>query len=233
MRQCVGTLADRDFAVYKKRDAEYMLFVPNNDVLASTTETVAFVFKYIPSLKITSWSRYTGWNWSCACSSLLGRIFYMKGKKLYVQGAPEELIFADRIDDPDIDDPETGDAINWVWELPWSDLRERVKSKTTKYIKFDTQGTAQFLASMFIDNKYLDADNNLDPALSINFTGGSSPGFGGGDQPFGGGRRTSDERLWNWPTKFNIMKLRFEGATKKDLRFVAIALYYTIGSIRR
>jgi hypothetical protein len=157
----------------------------------------------------------------------------MTGKKLYVQGAADDKIFADFIDDPDVPEPTLGVAIDWVWELPWTDIKLRERSKYSKYIKFDTKGTARFTCSMFVDNKYMDADDVLDPALTMEFVGGDTPGYGGGTQPYGGGRRTSDERLWAWPCKFNIMKLRFEGSTREEIRFVAVGFYYTDGSIRR
>jgi len=107
--------------------------------------------------------------------------------------------------------------------------------KKSRYIGFDTTGTAQFTAKMFVDNTYEDRQNPgaLLPTLEVQFTGGDSPGFGGGGQPYGGGRRTSDERLWAWPTKFKIAKLRFEGATIEPLAFVSVTLAYQEGSVRR
>jgi len=229
----IDATSNRVFAVYNKTDGEYMLFIPNDSVRDDVTETICYTFKFIPSLKITAWSRFRGWNWDAAASTLLGRIYFMRGKKLYVYGAQEDPIYADRIDDPDITDPDLGDTIDFVWELPWADFDARVNNKTTRYIAFDTKGTAQFTAKMFVDNIYKDSDGELDPAIEVNFTGGDSPGYGGGEQPFGGGRRTSDPRLWNWPAKFQIMKLRFEGSARTELRFISITLFYLKGSIRR
>ena len=38
-----------------------------------------------------------------------------------------------------------------------------------------------------------------------------------GDAPYGGGRRTSDERLYAWTTKFKLLKLRFFGSTTEEV----------------
>jgi hypothetical protein len=66
--------------------------------------------------------------------------------------------------------------------------------------------------------------------------GGGVGGFGNvpyGDAPYGGGRRSSDERLYAWTTKFKLMKLRFFGATKRKLKFISVSLAYVHGGIRR
>ncbi len=229
----VGSSEDRVFAIYNQPEGQYMLFIPNNDTIGGTTETLCFVYTAIKQIKLKAWSLFKGWNFSCAARSALNRIFFGTGKKVYVYGAREDKFYGDFLEDSD--HPADGVAVNFVWELPWADFDKRMNTKKTKYIGFDTTGTAQFTTKMFVDNIYEDKTNpgQLLPALEMQFVGGDSPGFGGGLQPFGGGRRTSEERLWTWPAKFKIAKLRNEGSTTEPLAFVAITLAYQEGSVRR
>jgi len=231
----VGSTEDRVFAVYNQVEGQYMLFIPNADTIGGTTETQCFVYTAISSIKLKAWSLFKGWNFSCAARSALNRIFFGSGKKVFVYGARVDPFFGDFINDTDIADPPNGTPVAFIWELPWADFDKRMNSKKTRYIGFDTTGTARFTAKMFVDNIYEDKANpgTLLPTLSMAFTGGGSPGFGGGGQPYGGGRRTIDERLWAWVAKFKIAKLRFEGSSTDPLAFVAITLAYHDGSIRR
>ncbi len=231
----VGSTEDRVFALYNQREGQYMLFIPNADTIGGTTETLCFVYTAISSIKLKAWSLFKGWNFSCGARSALNRMFFGTGKKIYVYGSRDDAFYGDFIDDPDIAIPADGDPVSFVWELPWADFDKRMNAKKSRYIGFDTTGTAQFTAKIFVDNIYEDKQNpdTLLPTLEMQFMGGDSLGFGGGDQPYGGGRRTSDERMWTWPTKFKIAKLRFEGTTIEPLAFVAITLAYQEGSVRR
>lgn len=197
------------------------------------TETLCFVYTYIPGLKIKAWSRYRGWKFSCGCRSVLGRIFFGEGQKLYVLGNDDDRLTMDFIDDAAVNSGE-GKGIAFVWELPWADFDRRFDKKHSRYIALDTKGEASFTMQMYVDNFYKDKrTGELLPELSMAFVGGDSGGYGAGPQPYGGGRRTSDERLWAWPARFKIAKLRVEGTATKRLRIVAITLSYLNGSIRR
>lgn len=164
---------------------------------------------------------------------------------------------------PVADIAQTGDTssqgglpIFFAWELPWSDLRSRGNTKESRYLQLDTQGKARFTAQMFIDNIYkqrvggepftdgtLFTDGwgfenelyGLQPTLSMDFVGGDRGGFGAEafSWEFGGGRISSDERLYAWPSKFKIFKLRFTGFAKGGLRYIAITMHYMKGAIRR
>lgn len=150
---------------------------------------------------------------------------------------------------------DSGVPISWVWELPWFDNDDRFAVKNSKYINFDTVGSDKFTCKMFVDNIYYDSedfgetfldgtlfDDGLgwdvdvfDPTLSMEFVGGSSPGYGAGKfgRNFGGGRPTQLEQLYAWTTPYKIGKLRFEGDSINGLKFVSITLGYCSGSIRR
>jgi len=54
-----------------------------------------------------------------------------------------------------------------------------------------------------------------------------------GDSPYGGGRRTRDERTYGYNTKFKLLKLRIHGETTQRLRIVSISIAYLRGGIRR
>jgi hypothetical protein len=153
----------------------------------------------------------------------------------------------------------SGVPIKFQWDLPWADMKKRSIQKTIRYLLLDTQGSATFTVKMFIDGKYIDksdegeefTDNTvftddtgfirdtlspaLTPALQMDLVGGDYGGYGAeayGDI-YGGGRNTSFARLFQFPTKFNIFKLRFEGETMRPLNIVGISPVYIDGSIRR
>ena len=150
---------------------------------------------------------------------------------------------------------DSGVPIPFIWELPWSDAGQRFLTKQSRYINFDTFGDQQFSCAMFIDNIYND-DNflgeswddeflfdddlgwekeQLDPNLSLTFSGGDSPGYGNDEYGnlYGGGRPTRLEKLYSWTSRYKLSKLRFSGDATKSLKFVSITLGYLQGSARR
>jgi hypothetical protein len=223
------------FAVYDLRNFRYMLFAP---VLAAdgvtVTETIGFSYSNIPALKIQAWARLRGWNWQAACRTALQNVIFARDNKLYAYDFDNPDVGADLLGDPDVAGGE-GLPIDFNWELPWADMKQRQKIKQTRYIGLDTQGDATFTVNGYVDNiqNYHDADS---PLLSMTFVAGDSAGYGNspyGDNPYGGGRRTSNEFLYAWVMKFKLMKLRFFGSTKRKLKFVSISISYVQGGIRR
>lgn len=143
----------------------------------------------------------------------------------------------DRAVNPSYWEEYEGEEIAFAFEMPWADFKDRMSTKTLKYLLLDTDGNAQFTVDIFVDNLYFDPSDGVTriPAVSLSLTGGESGGFGDGTQPFGGGRRTVDERPWPMPIKFKIMKLRFSGSTTASLglQIVAISLGWAKGSLYR
>lgn len=215
-------LEDRIFSVYNKVEGQYMLFVPNNESLDDTDETVAFVFHYHPTENIQNWSRYRGMNFTCATRSLESRLFFADKNNII-------WLFGNRDDPIDLDyyDGTTGQDINFVWEWPWFDLGDRSKTKTSKYIAFDTRGASQFSFEMYTDNF------TAVPALAIEFSGGEQGDFGDGTVPLTRPRPTADKHLYSWPTKFEIAKFRISGKANAQLAFVSVTLHYLVGGINR
>lgn len=265
------------FAVYNKLDKQYII----HDSIYGKT----FVYTFDATLKVSAWSEFVGWQWTCGCQSSLGQVFYVRDSRVYMYGnlAYDEEFFADYIDDrignwansamyaagdvlrdTDLDsswicliphaasvigtfvedraDQPTfweayeGDAIDFLWEMPWVDAGQRQRIKKIGYISADTKGTAQFDFSIFVDFLHQDEDGVqiYDPAIVLPFVGGDIRGFGGTpEQPFGGGRRSTDARLWQSPVKFKTAKFVISGSTRNRLRMIALTILYSQGSYQR
>lgn len=220
-----NSLENRVFSVHNRRDGQLMLFIPDNDVVADTTETRAFVYNKIAD-NLEPWCEFRGWNFTCGCRSLEGNIFFGDANgDIWVYTGDKD--YADLTATP-VDE---GIGIEFEWELPWLDFANRALTKTNKYISFDTRGASEFTITMFIDNLLVDEDGNDTPALVSEFSAGEQGQFGGGPQPYGGGRNTSYKRKYAWPCKFEIAKLNISGTASEGLAFVSITMHYLQGGI--
>ena len=220
---------------------------PNNALTTTAlrTESLGFVLNHRKTGKnIKAWSRFRGWNWTCGCRTLLGRMMFATEDTIYVYGNAGDPSYQDFLcsnsSTPAIaaftrSGVECTESlpISWSWELPWHDFKKRMKIKRLKYLGMDTSGDSDYTISAFIDDIYKDNFGHLDPALQMHVYGRDSGGFGAGSQPYGGGRRMQGERLYAWPTKFKLLKLRFEGQSTRPLRIISILLALSAGSIRR
>lgn len=264
-------LEDQVWSVFHRRANQYMLFVPDGSV---PNEMICFVFTYVKQLDVAAWAQFRGWNWSCGCVSALGTVFFGKNTQVYYYGDVDEGTYGDFTGDQEtysdgtvhtdglgfspVSDGELGGVpVTWAIETPWFDFGARMQSKTSRYIAFDTLGTAEFTCQMFIDNIYRDRNDpgepfsdgfyfsddrgftndtfGLLPTLSMSFVGSENAGFGAdlfGGQ-FGGGRPTRDERLYAWTTRFKLGKLRFSGDTMEPLSLISISINYYKGTERR
>ena len=244
-------------------------------------ETIGYLYHYVPSLKINSWSRIKGVKLNAGCISAEGRAFFFTDNKVLRYGSIDEPVHGDFYGDYDVNwfvstaytvgqrvrdtisgqvfkcliantspgagtfaaDRETryqnwenylGEPITWAWELPWADFGVRQDVKALKHIHFDTSGDAQFKVQGFVDYLYRqNTTGMLLPVREIQFTGGDSGGYGSGDQPFGGGRRTREQLLWQFPARFKLLKLRMTGSSTKAIRINAISFLYQRGGLTR
>jgi hypothetical protein len=222
------------FAVYDLRNFRYMLFVPRYEG-GVMVETICFSYTNIPSLKVQAWARLRGWKWQAACRTALQNVIFARGNKLYTYDFDNHTVGSDRLNDSTVNSG-VGEPIAFEWELPWADFKHRMDIKHTRYIGLDTQGTAAFTLEAYVDNLITAVDGSDTPMLSIQFAGGNAGGYGNvpyGDAPYGGGRRTSEERLYAWTTKFKLLKLRFFGTTREKLKFISVSIAYVHGGIRR
>ena len=271
----VGTVAgleDHCFSVLDTLAHNYMLFIPNHELPAARTETRCFAYKSIKKLKVEAWSEFIDWNWTCGCRSSLKKVFFGRDSMIYVMGDVNDPITSDYQGDQECWDDDTcftdqygwypaaddkGIPIRFRWELPWADEKDRFHEKHSRYINFDTVGTATFTAMMFVDNIYeLDTDPGeswlddtlfddnlgweyvdkpLNPTLSMQFVGGSRKGYGGAGfgSLYGGGRSTTDERLYAWPARYKLHKNRIEGEALGALKIVSLTMAYMKGSPQR
>lgn len=149
--------------------------------------------------------------------------------------SPSSGTFAEyREDNPNIWSEYNGQPIPWVWEWPWGDFDKRIETKAVRGINLDTSGSGTFNCSMFVDQLYRNpSTGDLEPKRHLDFVATDTPGFGAGDQPFGGGRRTGEQPLWAYPVYSKLLKLRFEGVTTEPLRIVAVSIVYHEGTIKR
>jgi hypothetical protein len=223
------------FAVYDLRHFRYMLFAP---VFAAdgvtVTESICFSYSNIPALKVDAWARLRGWKWQAACRTALQNVIFAGGNKLYSYDFDNPDTGADLLNDPDVNGG-NGVPLTFEWEMPWADFKRRMFIKQTRYISLDTQGDAEFTLDAFVDN-IVERQGVDVPMLSMTFFGGDVGGFGNspfGNAGFGGGRKSSDERLFAWTTKLKLLKLRFSGTTTRKLKFISVSIAYVLGKARR
>jgi hypothetical protein len=243
------TIEDRIFAVNNPKENQYLLFIPNNDNYDLTTETVCYAYTlHSNSSNITdgAWSKFVGWNFDFGITTALNNVFFGKGLKLYTLGSIDNPYYRDYIDDPDYpatnDADVDGKAIDFIWEMPWTDFGDRAALKKSRYIALSTTGSANFVVDMFVDYLYINRETGqLIPSLSMDFVAGDSYGYGNGatdeenlgQQLYGGGRRTNTEFLFAWTTRYKIAKFRISGSTKFKLNINSLTFYYQRGNIRR
>jgi len=223
------------FAVYDIRNFRYMLFVPVFDGGGILQETQVFSYTNIPTMKVQAWARLRGWKWQSACRTALQNIIFAQGYKLYSYSFDDHTHTLDFLNDSAINGG-NGVPVTFDWELPWADMKQRMDIKWMRYIALDTTGTGAFTCRAYVDNLY-NYGGVDSPMLTFPFTAGDGGGYGAtgyGVTGYGGaGNRTSDERLWAFPLKFKILKLRFSGSVSAPIRFVSISIAYMRGSIRR
>lgn len=126
-----------------------------------------------------------------------------------------------------------GEAIEFTWELPWTDFNKRVRVKQLQFVHADAWGTSSFTMQLFADHIYRDEADELNPLLSLDFVSGHVRGYGNYDQPYGGGRKLSSGNLFGTPADFKVAKVRVSGSTKKDLGFSTLTFFYRMGTFHR
>lgn len=141
---------------------------------------------------------------------------------------------AARLLEPDSWEEYKGEPIDFAWELPWADFGARQLTKALRFMHIDATGEAQFTCSLFDDNIYKDAaTGQLTPARALTFVPNESGAFGAGTQVYGAGRRTREQRLWQTPMKFKILKPRISGSSNQLLSINGISFMYHRGSMVR
>lgn len=210
------------FAVYNRVSSQYMLFVPKD---ATTPAKHCWVStKYDGTEGGPSWSLFEGLNFYAACISSIGQLYLFTARTMYRYGDINNEFFNDN-----------GAPITFDWETPWSVFLKYEHIKKIKAIRIYTQGKALFNVQMFVERIYKDRNGAYDPAAEMTFVAGDAGGFGNetGLEPYGGGRATSDPRIWKFDAKFMQGKFRITGSTTQDLQIVAFSVAYTLGGRKR
>jgi hypothetical protein len=97
-RSAIESLTDTQrllncFIVRDDASHDTLLFVPPDKVFVRSAQA---------KLRYESWSYYTGMDWTCGCTSFLGRVFFAQGSKIYQAGNQtyaNENYFADKMND--------------------------------------------------------------------------------------------------------------------------------------
>jgi hypothetical protein len=128
-----------------------------------------------------------------------------------------------------------GISIPFEMELPWMSGREPMKIKQLRFVAATAIGVARFTVEVYVDGLYKDDNGNImyNPALMVEFVGNSMRGFGYDDGPYGGGRVADDPRLWGFPVKFKILKVKVFGTSTKTLQVNDFSFLYSEGQYKR
>jgi len=136
--------------------------------------------------------------------------------------------------EPDSWEEYKGEPIEFAWELPWADFGARQLTKALRFTHVDASGDAQFVLSLFADNIYKDAaTGQFTPARELTFIPSDAGAYGSGQQVYGAGRRTREQKLWQVPVKNKIIKARVSGASTGPLSISAISFLYQKGTVGR
>ncbi len=149
----------------------------------------------------------------------------------------------DRANRPGLWQVFNGHDIDFEMELPWLDSKNPMQVKFLRFISMATKGNAKFTVSAYVDNLYKDHEGDVvfGPAAEMDFIGNEAIGFGyegaTGDstdtQPYGGGRRSDDPRLFKFPCKFKKLKIRIHGSKAGDLELVNMSFLFSRGKYKR
>ena len=136
--------------------------------------------------------------------------------------------------EPDSWEEYKGEAIDFAWELPWSDFGARQATKGVRFVHIDASGEAQFTLSLFADNIYKNASTGqLQPARQLTFVPNEAGAYGYGTQVYGAGRRTREQKLWQMPMHLKLLKARVSGSSTQQLSINAMSFMYHRGSMVR
>lgn len=128
-----------------------------------------------------------------------------------------------------------GIPLTFNMELPWLDSKDPMRVKFLRFISIATKGNAEFTVKAYVDNLFEDVNGNIiyPPALSIDFIGNETTGYGFDPGPYGGGRRSNDPRLMKFPVKFKTLKLVIDGMRGGNLEVVNISFLFSRGKYKR
>jgi hypothetical protein len=116
--------------------------------------------------------------------------------------------------------PNAGVPIEFQWWLPWADMREPARSKESRYLSVDAEGTIDFSINMLTDRISV-------PLLSMTMRNTIQPSAASGIRP------SNNEQLYAWPMRFNRMSLQVNGRAQSEASFISLSVLYLTGGYRR
>jgi hypothetical protein len=122
-----------------------------------------------------------------------------------------------------------GEPIDFEMELPWLDSKNPMQVKFLRFLGLATKGDAAFTLSAYVDNLYRHHSGPIiyTPAAEMEFVGNDSPVV------VGLPRRSGDPRLYKFPCKFKILKVKIHGPSAGDLEIVNMSFLFNRGKFRR
>lgn len=280
----------RDIGMRETEDLKVHAFMIKDKLEHNTVTYLpggkAYTYTSDEQPKYQSWSTWTSPDWTCACTTFRGRVFYAQGTRLYQGGNSVfdgEKFSADKLHDRDalwtintgfsagdlvhnaasgktyrcvyghlsgattIEDDIAASPYVQLWEeylgipisfeleTPWMDGANPMLMKQTRFLSMNTKGTAPFTVKAYVDNLYKNFDGEVvyEPGITMDFVGNDAVGFGLESEPYGGGRRSHDPRLYKFPVRFKTLKLNISGSTVKPLEIGTVSILFSSGRYKR
>ena len=242
----LATLSKSAFAVHDRIESQVLFFMPKVSPVLATTDNNVFVYNFNVGARYRSFTYYDQLAFRCGCRTQENRIFFGTGRTLYRYQSRYEESYGDLRTAP-----QASAALPTPFriETPWTDLRDPINAKLSKYLQIIAEGSAQFTVNMYVDRQPTEHDLSIDlyasdaPNASTQtlwywsdelgqWTWSTDTGLWS-DGPLIRGKPAISEQLYAWPTKFKRAKFVISGAAVTELGLVAITVMYQSASIRR
>ncbi|CAB4150583.1 hypothetical protein UFOVP568_46 [uncultured Caudovirales phage] len=242
----LATLSKSAFAIHDRIESQVLFFMPKVSPVLDATDNNVFVYNFNVGARYRSFTYFDQLAFRCGCRTQENRIFFGTGRTLYRYQSRYEESYGDLRTAP-----QASAAVPTPFriETPWTDLRDPVNAKLSKYLQIIAEGSAQFTVDMYVDRQPTEHDLSIDlyasdaPNASTQtlwywsdslgqWTWSSDTGLWS-DGPLIRGKPAISEQLYAWPTKFKRAKFVIYGTAVTELGLVAITMMYQTASIRR
>ncbi|CAB4163744.1 hypothetical protein UFOVP810_51 [uncultured Caudovirales phage] len=242
----LATLSKSAFAVHDRIESQVLFFMPKVSPVLNTTDNNVFVYNFNVGARYRSFTYFDNLAFRCGCRTQENRIFFASGRTLYRYQSRYEESYGDLRTSAL---PGAAVPTPFRIETPWTDLRDPINAKLSKYLQIIAEGTAQFTVDMYVDRQPTEHDLSIDlyaadepntvPQTLWNWqdelgqwTWSTDTGLWS-DGELIRGKPAISEQLYAWPTKFKRAKFVIYGSAVTELGLVAITMLYQTASIRR
>lgn len=242
----LSVLSKSAFAVHDRIESQVLFFIPKSSPVAATTDNNVFVYNFNVGARYRSFTYFDQLAFRCGCRTQENRIFFGSGRTLYRYQSRYEESYGDLRTAP-----LASAAVPTPFriETPWTDLRDPINAKLSKYLQIIAEGSAQFTVDMYVDRQPTEHDLSIDlyasdtPDASTQtlwywidgsgqWTWSTDTGLWSDGEAIRG-KPAISEQLYAWPTKFKRAKFVIYGTAVTELGLVAITMMYQTASIRR